>query len=179
MLNLSFGHQRWGAAIPEMFRDAFAASEGADEGEAIRGLVQDLISTTPKDDLLGYVAADGATVLGCIFFSRVTYENDPRQVFLMSPVAVKPDQQRTGIGQKLIGFGLENLRQKDVDYAVTYGDPAYYAKTGFQQITEAFARAPMPLSQPHGWLGQSLTDSDAPIVGPSRCVSAFDRPELW
>lgn len=179
MLDLSFGHQKWGAAIPEMYRDAFAAAEGADEGETIGALVRDLIATTPKDDLLGYVAAEGKTVLGCIFFSRLFYDEDPRQVFLMSPVAVRPDSQRTGIGQKLIGFGLEDLRHRGVDFAVTYGDPAYYSKTGFQPIAEAYAQPPLQLSMPHGWIGQSLSGDDTPIEGPSRCVSAFNRPELW
>jgi len=74
---------------------------------------------------------------------------------------------------------LEDLRSLDVDFVVTYGDPAYYGKVGFQPITEEFARAPLPLSQPHGWLGQSLTGRAAPIAGPSRCVRAFNRPELW
>ncbi len=180
MLQLSSGFKEREADIPEVFREAFAASEGADEGLAICALVQDLIATTPEDDLLAYVAFDGDAVLGCIFFSRLMYDEDPRQVFLLSPVAVLTDRQRTGIGQKLIRFGLEDLRRRGIDFAVTYGDPAYYSKVGFQQIAEEIARAPLPLSQPHGWLGQSLTSSEmAPIAGPSRCVSAFNRPEIW
>jgi len=74
MLNMAIGHQRWGAAIPDLFRDAFAAAEGADEGQVIRDLVQKLMTTTPENDLFSYVAFEGQTVLGCIFFSRLMYD---------------------------------------------------------------------------------------------------------
>ncbi|WP_051927631.1 GNAT family N-acetyltransferase [Ruegeria halocynthiae] len=166
--------------LPGLFRDVFAASEGEGEGRAIGALVDDLLATTLDGDLLATLALDGDEVAGCILFSRLRYDQDPRQVFLMSPVAVRTNRQKTGIGQKLIRFGLDELRRNEVDYAVTYGDPAYYGKTGFQPITDTFAQPPMPLSQPHGWLGQSLNGVDAsPLSGPSHCVSAFNRPELW
>ncbi|WP_170759685.1 GNAT family N-acetyltransferase [Ruegeria lacuscaerulensis] len=180
MLQLSFGHKGWETAILDVFRDAFTASEGADEGLVIRALVKDLMATTPEDDLFAYVAFESDTVQGCIFFSRLNYDEDPRRVFLLSPVAVRSDRQKAGIGQKLITFGLKDLRQRRIDFAVTYGDPAYYCKVGFQPISEEIAQPPLPLSQPHGWLGQSLSGSEVtPIAGPSRCVSAFNRPELW
>ena len=180
MLHFSFGANGWEPAIADLFRDTFAASEGAEEGEALYSLVRDLMVTPTEADVFTYTASQEDALLGCIFFSRLMYDEDPRQVFLLSPVAVRSDRQREGIGQKLIGFGLDDLRHRGVDIAVTYGDPAYYSKVGFRPITEEIARAPLPLSQPHGWLGQSLGGSEmTPVAGRSRCVSAFDRPELW
>ncbi|QMU56914.1 MAG: hypothetical protein GKR98_01030 [Boseongicola sp.] len=38
-----------------------------------------------------------------------------------------------------------------------YGVINFYAKIGFPRITEGIAQAPLPLSYPKGWLGQSLT----------------------
>ena len=76
--------------------------------------------------------------------------------------------------------GRSDLRQKGVDFVVTYGDPNYYSKTGFNQITEEFAQAPLKLSLPEGWLGQSLSNQDErPLIGPSRCVPALNKAELW
>lgn len=179
MLSLTAEYHPRAAELPELFRDVFTASEGEAEGLAVSSLSSDLLNSTPKDDLLGVLALDDTLLCGCILFSRLHYDQDPRQVFLMSPVAVRTDRQKTGIGQNLISFGLGHLRQQGVDFVVTYGDPAYYGKSGFQPITETDAQPPMPLSMPHGWLGQSLTQSDMPIKGPSRCVSAFNKPELW
>lgn len=179
-MKLTAEKEEWVDALPDLFRQVFTASEGADEGKAIGALVTDLLSTTPDDDLFAAIAHDSAEPLGCILFSRLRFDQDPRQVFLMSPVAVRTDRQKSGIGQRLIRFGLDELRRHSVDFAVTYGDPDYYCKTGFHPITEGFAPAPLPLSHPHGWLGQSLKEGEtAPFKGPSRCVSAFNRPELW
>lgn len=171
------GHEQ---AICDLFTTTFTASEGPNEGAIIGQFVKDLMATTPPADLLTFAAHDGTMLVGCIFFSRLTYPQDDRTVFLMSPVAVRPDRQKQGIGQKLITFGLDVLRQKAVEYVITYGDPAYYSKTGFHQISTDFAQAPCNLTQPQGWLGQSLRGkSSTPLVGPSQCVPALNRPELW
>ena len=179
-MKLTSDKQNWSDALPEFFRQVFADSEGASEGEAIAALVSDLLADTPEDDLRAAIAHDGSELQGCILFSRLRFEQDARRVFLMSPVAVRTQRQRTGVGQKLIAFGLDGLRQTGADVAVTYGDPGYYGKSGFMFISEKVAAAPLPLSHPHGWLAQSLAGGKmAPLKGPSRCVSAFNRPELW
>ncbi len=179
MIEFTSGYAGFEAQIPSFYGEVFTASEGAAEGQALTSLVQDLMATR-DDDLRCYLARDGDVLLGCILFSRLFYDEDPRNVVLMSPVAVKTDRQKAGIGQKLIRFALDDLKGQGVDFAITYGDPAYYGKTGFKPMTEDFARPPQKLSQPQGWIGQSLAGGDAaPLSGPSRCVPAFDKPELW
>lgn len=174
------GHVTREQAISELFTASFSASEGADEGKMIGEFVRDMMETTPSKDLFVWSACDDKVVLGCIFLSRLTFVQDDRTVFILSPVAVRTDRQKTGVGQKLIAYGLDDLRQKGVDFVVTYGGPNYYSKTGFKQITEEFAQAPLKLSFPEGWLGQSLSNKDErPLIGPSRCVPALDKPELW
>lgn len=167
-------------AISDLFTATFSASEGADEGQVIGAFVRDMMNTTPSEDLCVWSAYDDTVLLGCIFLSRLTFAQDQRTVFILSPVAVKTDQQKNGIGQKLIAHGLQDLRQNGVDYVVTYGDPNYYCKTGFKQITEQFAQAPLKLSFHEGWLGQSLSNKDTDrLIGYSTCVPALDKPELW
>jgi putative acetyltransferase len=99
----------------------------------------------------------------------------PDDVFEGALVAVL-----TGIGQGLVRFGLESLRQEGVALAFTYGDPAFYSKVGFRPVMEDMIRAPLPLTQPEGWLCQSLIGADIPrIPGESSCVKAFDNPAYW
>ncbi len=174
------GHVGREQEISQLFAATFSDSEGAEEGNIIRLLVDDLMETTPHQDLFVFSAYDDQVFVGCIFFSRLNYEQDDRTVFILSPVAVKTDQQKKGVGQKLIAYGLNELCHRGIDIAVTYGDPDYYSKVGFRQITEEFAQAPLKLNHPHGWLGQSLSEKEqGSLIGPSHCVEALNKPELW
>ena len=165
--------------VINLFAKAFSESEGQDEGESIGRLVADLIITTNERDIVGFVAVLEEEVVGCIFFSRLTLANE-KTAFILSPVAISTAQQGNGIGQELIRHGIEHLRSRDVDLAFTYGDPAFYSKVGFQQISEDIVKAPLKLTQPEGWLAQSLRNNviDA-IAGSSQCVKALNKQEYW
>jgi predicted N-acetyltransferase YhbS len=143
-------------------------------------LVLNLLSGTAAQDLFVFTAEEEGAIIGGIVFSRLTYEQDERTVFILAPVAVATDRQRTGIGQRLLTHGLASLRSAGVDIAMTYGDPNYYDKVGFKPISEADAPAPFPLKQPEGWLAQSLTDRPmTPLKGPPHCVKALNDPVFW
>lgn len=169
--------------IPEitgLFRSAFAASEGKGEGDLIASLVLEMFATTAAGDLFAFSALDGGSLAGSILFTRLRYDQDSRTVFILSPVAVQTQRQGQGIGQALISHGLNAMRGHGADAAVTYGDPAYYCKVGFQQITEAQAAAPQPLSHPEGWQAQSLKGAElTPLRGRAHCVPALDNPVYW
>ncbi len=167
-------------SIVSLFQDSFTASEGAEEGQAVGNLAKGLIETTPKADIYGFSAFEGTIRAGCILFTRLTYPDDSARVFLLSPVAIRTDHQQQGVGQKLIRFGLDHLRAAQVDLVFTYGDPNYYAKTGFGPISHQDAQAPYPLQMPHGWLAQSLNGAGiSPLTGPSTCAPALRDPALW
>lgn len=167
-------------ALIDLFTATFTASEGAEEGALIGQFVRDLMDTTPPGDLWAFQAHDKDILLGAIFFSRLRYSQDDRNVVILSPVAVTSARQGRGVGQALITHGLTALRGQGIDIALTYGDPAFYGKVGFHPITEQVAPAPLPLSAPHGWLGQSLTARPlTPLAGPASCVPALNDPALW
>ncbi|MBK5938424.1 GNAT family N-acetyltransferase [Halochromatium roseum] len=166
--------------IIELFRATFTASEGAEEGALIGSLVHNLLASTAQQDRFVVIAEEEGAIIGGILFSRLTYEQDERTVFVLGPVAVVTDQQGMGIGQRLLNQGLAALRSAGVDIAMTYGDPGYYAKVGLRPISEKDAPAPFTLQQPGGWLAQSLTDQVmTPLKGPSRCVEALNDPMYW
>ena len=165
--------------VIDLYKSVFSASEGESEGKIIAGFVTNLIATTKPQDLIGCIAEENKIIVGCIFFSRFTVPSG-QTAFILSPVAVSTDVQSTGIGQKLIQYGLDHLRSLNVNLAFTYGDPSYYSKTGFEQINENIVKAPCPLSQPIGWLAQSLDGHVIqPMVGTTRCVEALNDPGLW
>ena len=169
------------ANICQLFTQTFSDSEGEAEGKVIGELVTALFDTTPENDRYVFVAMDEQQIVGSILFTRMTFEGDNvHTAFLLSPVAVHTAYQGKGIGQALINTGLAALKAQGATLAFTYGDPNFYGKVGFEPITEEHFRAPQPLSYPHGWLAQSLTDQQlTTISGASRCAPALDNPAYW
>ena len=166
-------------AMINLFRDVFSDSEGTAAGAVIGALAGDLIADTDADDIYGYVARDHKNIVGTILFTRLFFENKVN-AFILSPVAVATSHQRKGIGQQLIRFGIDQLTQAGVQLIFTYGDPEYYCKIGFQRISEEIAQAPQAMTQPEGWLCQSVTGQQiTPIAGHSSCVAALNKPEYW
>lgn len=166
--------------IAALFAATFTVSEGAEEGTRIGHLAASLLEETPAQDLFSFSALQSGQPIASIFFSRLRFHREERLVFLLGPVAVSPNHQRQGVGQRLISHGLRVLAENGVEMAVTYGDPDYYGKTGFHPLDPKTVPPPLPLSMPHGWLGQSLVgETITPINGPSYCVRAFNNPAFW
>ncbi|MEM6583042.1 MAG: N-acetyltransferase [Pseudomonadota bacterium] len=164
--------------VIDLFRSVFTASEGEAEGQVIADFVSNLITTTESQDLIGCVA-EANEVVGSIFFSRLIV-SDRQSAFILSPVAISTAVQGRGFGQELINFGLDHLRSINTALVFTYGDPSFYSKVGFEHISEAVVKAPYPLSQPEGWLVQSLDGNKiVAIQGHTQCVAALQDPSLW
>lgn len=167
-------------ALVDLFARTFADSEGPQEGRLIGGLVHDLLTRTPPSDIRAFCVEQNGATVGAAIFTRLTYPEDRHIVFLLSPMAIAPGQQKQGIGQALLTHALDALRHEGIGIAITYGDPNYYAKVGFRPLPQDQARAPLPLSMPNGWIGQSLTQGPMPTLqGPSRCVCALNRRDIW
>jgi len=180
MMDFSTDYETHAEKIVDLFTATFTTSEGAEEGALIGELSRRLIAETAAEDLRIVTAWERGSLLGGIFFTRLTYEGDPRTAFMMAPVAVATAHQGKGSGQRLIAHGLDVLRQEGVDIAVTYGDPAFYGRVGFAHVSDADLPAPQTLQQPEGWVVQSLTKAPmTPVSGPVRCVAAFNDPALW
>ena len=179
-MSLTFSTDWPADQVIALLAETFALSENAEEGEIIREVTKSLLATEPADHVVSCSAVDDRGLAGNIIFSRLFFEDDPRCVFLLGPVAVETSRQRQGIGQALLRWGLAEIARRGADIAVTYGDPAYYPKVGFQQVGADIVPPPHDLKWPHGWMAQSLTDVPlTPLKGPSACVPAFDKPDYW
>ena len=165
--------------IKHLFTKVFSDSEGEKEGETIGQLAYELMTITDPAGLHVFVAMLNNTVLGSIMFTPLTLETTEK-AFLLSPVAVHTDHQNKGVGKKLIEFGLNELKQKGVEYVFTYGDPKFYGKVGFALIDETKVKAPFTLTYPEGWLAQSFISDDIDIFSAhSSCVQALSNAEYW
>jgi len=165
--------------VTNLFTSVFTSSEGVKEGKRIGNLVSKLSSGIDNQEIICFGAYEQETLIGAIFFTRLRF-NEENQVYMLAPVAVSTKHQGKGVGQALINYGLDELKNRSVAVAITYGDPSFYSKVGFQSLSENIIRAPLKLSMPVGWLGQSLTGEPIqPINGRPTCVKEFNDPAYW
>ncbi len=166
-------------ALVQLFTSVFTASEGKQEGKLIGSLSLELASTIDDEETVCFGAYDGDVLTGAIFFTQLQF-SDPVRVYMLAPVAVCTEQQGKGIGQSLIRYGLDEITKWSVRVAVTYGDPSFYSKVGFRALSEDVIKAPLELSMPFGWLGQSLTEDPIPVIHERpMCVKPFRNPAYW
>jgi len=165
--------------IKQLYTDTFSDSEGEKEGIAVGQLSYELLTTTPAEDLHCFVAENNEQLLGAVIFSRMSVAAG-QCVYLLSPMAVSTQSQKQGVGQKLIRFGLNALKESGVEAVVTYGDPNYYSKIGFEPVSEQVIKAPFSLSFPHGWLAQPLAGESLPLISETpTCVEALNNAAYW
>lgn len=165
--------------VTELFRSVFSVSESIEEGQLIGELVGNLFTTLDNQAVIGFGAYEKTSLRGAIFFTQLRFST-PIKVYMLAPVAVSTEHQGKGIGQELITHGLNTMQQRTVDVITTYGDPAFYSKVGFEPLSETTIEAPLTLSMPVGWQGQSLTQTPIPTIAEKpACVAAFNNAVYW
>lgn len=119
---------------------------------------------------LSLVATDGGEIAGHVAFSPVTINGEAGNWYGLGPVSVWPHRQRKGVGQSLIREGLRRLRSRGAGGCVLLGDPAYYARFGFEHDPDLrHDRGP-------AWAFQCLTLSGPRPRGEVSFHPAFDVP---
>ena len=165
--------------VTSLFTSVFTASEGEKEGRLIGHLASELSSGIDDEEIICFGAYEEESIIGAIFFTRLRF-NQALQAYMLAPVAVSTKHQGKGVGQALIKYGLNELKKRSVAVVITYGDPSFYSKVGFQALSENIIQAPLKLSMPEGWLGQSLTEQPIPTINERpACVKEFNDPVYW
>jgi len=121
--------------ITELFTSVFTSSKGEKEGKLIGKLSSALASNIDNEEIICFGVYENESLISSVFFTRLKF-NDPIKVYMLAPVAVSTEHQRKGIGQALINYGLDELKKRSVSIVVTYGDPSFYSKVGFQALSE-------------------------------------------
>jgi putative acetyltransferase len=128
------------AAVAEVHRLAF----GEREGRAVAGLVELLRASLAGEPGLSLVACEDDAVVGHVLFTRNLLDAPARlvEVQVLSPLGVRPDRQRRGVGRALVERGLAELDGRGVPAVFLEGSPAYYPRLGFVPGGERGFRKP-------------------------------------
>ena len=108
---------------------AFGAPEEGKIIEKLRKKCQETVSL---------VAVLDERIVGHIFFSPVTIDNEDKQVIGMglAPMAVLPDFQKQGIGSLLVKEGLRRIKETDCPFIIVLGHVDYYPRFGFERASK-------------------------------------------
>jgi putative acetyltransferase len=61
---------------------------------------------------------------------------------MLTPLAVRPDRQREGLGTNLMKFALEALEHSGESLFLVLGHPTYYPRVGFQSDLAVSVESP-------------------------------------
>jgi putative acetyltransferase len=121
-------------AIRSVLVAAFEGTVEADLVERLRMSCPDQVSlvATLKNVLVGHILFTPARIdlLGRII-----------EGWALGPMAVHPDQQRTGIGSLMAESGIDCLRQKAAPFVAVLGHSDYYPRFGFERASRWNLRA--------------------------------------
>jgi|HubBroStandDraft_5_1064220.scaffolds.fasta_scaffold421309_2 putative acetyltransferase len=131
--------------------------ENSAELRAIRAVNEAAFGEVAEADLVDKLRGDGSAlvslvaeresaIIGHVLFSRMWIDTTPGLVpaVALAPVAVVPEHQRSGIGQRLIERGLDLLRARGERIVLVLGHPGYYPRFGFSAEKAALLEAPFP-----------------------------------
>lgn len=124
---------------PEEWADARAVCVAAFDDDPTIAVLLDLQrSSWSWNDDLAFVAVGGDEVVAMVLFTPSFVDAPDRvvEVLVLSPVGVRPDLQRTGIGSQLIRGALDALRHRPEPLVFLEGHPSYYPKLGFRRASE-------------------------------------------
>ncbi len=83
---------------------------------------------------MALVAVFDGHIVGHVMVSNALLRNErgTRPIVMLSPLAVAPDRQRTGIGSALVHEVTAIADQRGEPLVILEGDPGYYSQLGFE-----------------------------------------------
>ncbi len=147
-------------AIRQVVAAAFGSDVEADLVDRIRSSPEYIAE-------LSLVAVEAGTVVGHVMISGATIRNDigERSICMLSPLAVLPPRQRSGIGGALVRSALAAADRRGEPLVVLEGSPIYYRRFGFEH------------SERHG-IRIHLPEWAPPEAAQVVCLGSYDAGDL-
>ena len=128
-------------AIAEVVRAAFV--EHPDE---VASCVERIRASEEFVPELALVAEDSSGVIAHVMLSWAGVEGGSRtRILNLTPMSVRPDRQRIGVGTRLIWDALGRVEAAGEPAVVVQGHPTYYPRFGFERASALGFIAPHPM----------------------------------
>jgi putative acetyltransferase len=156
--------------IAEVVRAAFAGHP-----EDVASFVERMRASEHYVPELALVAEDSSGAIAHVMLSWVGIEGGSRpRILNLTPMAVRPDRQRMGVGTRLIRDALRRAEDAGEPAVMVEGIPGYYPRFGFEQATALGFIAPDPKIPDEAFMVKRLPGFTPDIAGRIVYPAAFD-----
>jgi predicted N-acetyltransferase YhbS len=115
---------------------------------------------------LALVAEDSSGVIAHVMLSWVGVEGGSRPKILnLTPMSVRPDRQRIGVGTRLIDDALRRAEDAGEPAVMVEGIPAYYPRFGFERASALGFGSPHPKVPDEAFMVKRLPAYTPDIAG--------------
>ncbi|MCP4122090.1 MAG: N-acetyltransferase [Bacteroidetes bacterium] len=170
---------------PQDFRDVLEVESQAFGSDEEAGLTADLFHDETALPVLSLLAFHHGEAVGHILFTRAYLDGvlDCPLLYILAPLAVRPQYQGRGIGGQLIKRGIQLLKEMGTELIFVLGHKSYYPKFGFipDARKQGFsAPYPIPEANAGAWMVMKL-NKGAPKcpTGTIRCAESMNKEEYW
>jgi putative acetyltransferase len=112
---------------------------------------------------LTFVADDDGEPIGFTMLSYV--KAGERDVLVLTPMAVRPDRQRAGVGKQVVRAAIAAAEARREPVVLVEGVPSYYPQFGFRSASELGFERPDPRIPEIAWMVLPLTAYDSSVAG--------------
>jgi putative acetyltransferase len=159
------------SAIEEVVRGAFAGHP-----DEVALLVERIRASPNYVPSLALVATDASGVIGHVMLSFVPIEGGSRPALLvLTPMSVRPDRQRRGVGARLIRDLLGRAEAAREPAVLVEGIPAYYPRFGFERASPLGFVAPHASIPDDAFMIKKLSGYEPSLAGGVVYPTAFDH----
>ena len=124
---------------------------------------------------LALVAEDASGVIGHVMLSWVGLESRSRDRILnLTPMSVRPDRQRRGVGSRLIHRVLDLAEAAREPAVMVEGIPDYYPRFGFERASTLGFTAPYTTIPDSAFMVKRLSTYSPDLAGRITYPAAFD-----
>ena len=137
------------------------------EDQQIRDLLNLLHESWAWDDDLSFVAELDGEIVGQVLFTHAFLDAPPQilDVLVLSPIGVRPDLQRSGVGGQLMRTALAALELRAEPLVFLEGHPSYYPQFGFRRAGDLGFKPPSNRIPPAAFMVYPLPAHRPEVVG--------------
>jgi putative acetyltransferase len=151
--------------------DAF----GPKHGPEVAALVDRIRTSEHYVPALALLAEDESGVVGHVMLSWAGLEGGTRdRILMLSPMSVRTDRQRRGVGTRLIESVLVRADAMGEPAVALEGVPAYYPRFGFERASALGFEPPREGIPDEAFMLKRLSAYDPGLAGRIVYPSAFD-----
>ena len=158
------------SVIAEVVRAAFV-----DHPDEVAAFVERIRASDEFVPELALVAEDSSGVIAHVMLSWVGVDGGSRpRILNLTPMSVRPDRQRVGVGTRLIRDALGRAEEAGEPAVMVEGVPAYYPRFGFEKASVLGFISPHPKIPDEAFMVKRLTGYSADLAGRIVYPAAFD-----